>query len=515
MKDHFALPCAMAVACLAAGLVVAAEDLPDRVQQCDRLIDAMVSRNAAPRLVGRPPHVRPVFGDGFSWDDQRRVLDAIAAVDRDVDGVMLRRLAERFDDTRYVVTAEFNGIADNLDVGWMCDRIVETHLECAFEDIVHADVSVPDDFDLAHWLRSRAGGSLVELQMDACRDTIRQLPNATVMVDPAMRKRVPLSKSEQVEAIARVERRVADLAQTREPVHASFRFPFEPWRVFDSLYAKAGRDPSDRETRLPVPGGNETLSNAHQSLLPELMVDLGNGVTLEMLLVPPGEFTMGSPSSEDNQKPPHRVRITRPFYLGKHEVTQEQWTAITGSNPSTVQGAKYPVESISWMDCQEFLRQLNARVAASERGFRLPTEAEWEYACRAGTTTRYGFGDDVQRLSEYAWYDGSSGLSIQPVGQKKPNLWGLYDMHGNAAEWCADWYSDQYYAQSPTDNPQGAARGKKRITRGGRANTSAYSCESAFRGAGLPENRGYATGFRLARDGERQVVRPTIERKGG
>jgi formylglycine-generating enzyme required for sulfatase activity len=179
---------------------------------------------------------------------------------------------------------------------------------------------------------------------------------------------------------------------------------------------------------------------------------------------------MGSPDSDkgrqvSDEKPQHRVRITKPFYLGKYLVTQEQWEAVMGNNPSHFKGPKNPVEQVSWDDCQQFLRQAQREVGVRGGKFQLPTEAQWEYACRAGSTTRYCFGDDESGLGEYAWYDKNSGNKTHPVGEKKPNAWGLYDMHGNVWEWCQDWYDGGYYANSPTDDPTGP--GSNRVLRGG------------------------------------------------
>jgi formylglycine-generating enzyme required for sulfatase activity len=217
----------------------------------------------------------------------------------------------------------------------------------------------------------------------------------------------------------------------------------------------------------------------------ELAVDLGGGEKMDLILIPAGSFMMGSPDSDkdamDSEKPQHRVRITKPFYLGKHLVTQKQWETVMGSNPSYFKGPKNPVENVSWDDCQEFLKKLNAKSGPGGGKFQLPTEAQWEYACRAGSTTRYCFGDKESGLGDYAWYGENSGGKTHPVGEKKPNAWGLYDMHGNVWEWCQDWYDGGYYAKSPTDDPTGPTTGAYRVNRGGLWFIDAKSCRSASR----------------------------------
>jgi formylglycine-generating enzyme required for sulfatase activity/predicted Ser/Thr protein kinase len=226
----------------------------------------------------------------------------------------------------------------------------------------------------------------------------------------------------------------------------------------------------------------------------EKKADLGKGVNLDMVLIPAGRFMMGSPASEKKRRideTQHEVTITKPFYMGKYEVTQEQWEAIMGNNPSETTGAKLPVTRVTWFTSQEFLRRLNHR---SNGGYRLPSEAEWEYACRAGTTTTYSVGDRATK-NDFN-YDG---LSTKPVGSYKPNAFGLYDMHGNVWEWCEDWYGP--YLNGKVNDPLGAANGTHRILRGGRFGFAEWDSRSANRdNYGVPPNNGFAdSGFRLAK----------------
>ncbi len=258
-------------------------------------------------------------------------------------------------------------------------------------------------------------------------------------------------------------------------------------------------------------------------------VDLGGGVKLTMVLIPPGEFMMGSPDAErqmaieeakagndtwaieriPTEAPRHRVRITRPFYLGKYEVTQAQWLAVMGNNPSQFQAPGNPVEQVSWENIQPFLAKLNTartrRVPAAKMGsaatamkFALPTEAQWEYACRAGTTTAFCFGDNAAMLGQYGWVKGNSDGKTHPVGELKANAWGLHDMLGNVWEWCADRWAPDYYANSPMDNPPGPGTGSDRVRRGGGWNDNAGLCRSAHRSRSTPVSRTSRLGFRLA-----------------
>jgi formylglycine-generating enzyme required for sulfatase activity len=258
----------------------------------------------------------------------------------------------------------------------------------------------------------------------------------------------------------------------------------------------ACRKPPERLNSDAKSQETETGSRTHVPLK-GLVVDLGRGVKLEMVLVPAGEFLMGTPGYSGDE--PHRVRITKPFYLGKYLVTQEQWEAVMGNNPSHFKGPNNPVESVNWDDCQQFVDKLNAKSHPGGGKFRLPTEAQWEYACRAGSTTRYCFGDDESRFGEYAWFQENSGSRAHPVGEKKPNAWGLYDMYGNVWEWCQDWYDKGYYAASPTDDPPGPSTGSFRVIRGGSWDYAAWRCWSARRNVGSPGLRAYSLGFRVSR----------------
>ena len=228
----------------------------------------------------------------------------------------------------------------------------------------------------------------------------------------------------------------------------------------------------------------------------EPKIDLGRGVKLEMVLIPAGKFMMGSPASEpgrqinENQ---HEVTLTKPFYIGKYEVTQEQWQTVMGINPSSrTKGAKLPVTYISWLDCQEYIKKLNSSTKGS---YRLPTEAEWEYACRAGANTAYSFGDSLTKND--ANYGEPKGGSIKPVGSYKMNAFGLHDMHSNVMEWCEDWHAE-YLGVSAID-PMGPLAGTYRVARGGAYHSYDFAARSSYRGMYAPSGRARGVGFRLAR----------------
>jgi formylglycine-generating enzyme required for sulfatase activity len=243
-----------------------------------------------------------------------------------------------------------------------------------------------------------------------------------------------------------------------------------------------------------------------------------NSVGMEFALIPAGTFAMGSADSDREamtfEKPQHQVTISKPFYLGRYEVTQAQWEAVMGSNPFSLDRSNpyyklpgmaeritrpnHPANA-SWNDAQAFIQRLNEREGGSHH--RLPTEAEWKYAARAGTTTRYSFGDDERQLDRYAWFGGDFQTGgHHPVGSKEPNPWGLYDVHGNVWEWVQDRFDPNYYARSPSLDPKGPDTGSKRVVRGGSWHVTATSWRTAFRRDYDPDYRGISIGFRLARN---------------
>ena len=244
---------------------------------------------------------------------------------------------------------------------------------------------------------------------------------------------------------------------------------------------------------------DEKKAKEHQTAWAKYLgvpVEMTNSIGMRFVLIPPGEFDMGSTKAEvakllerarapkDNQWnipqwhfdllpaeiPKHRVRITKPFYLGSCEVTQAEYERVVGSNPSRLKDdPRRPVDAVTWDEASAFCRKLGELLPeqAARAAYRLPTEAEWEYACRAGTATTWYSGDDEAGLKDIAWYRANAGGKSHPVRQKTPNAWGLYDMHGNVWEWCQDWFGDRYYAASPMDDPTGAPNGSYRLRRGG------------------------------------------------
>lgn len=223
----------------------------------------------------------------------------------------------------------------------------------------------------------------------------------------------------------------------------------------------------------------------------------GSGNMISSILfcfIPAGTFVMGDAGKLN-------ITISRDFFMAKYPITQTQWEAVMKYNPSSFKGSDLPVENVSWEDCQDFMEKLNQAACAAT--FRLPTESEWEYACRAGSNTKYYYGDTIELLSEYAWYDSNSVSSStnrnesKVVGQKKPNSWGLHDMHGNVFEWCQDWYAEDFI--NTLLDPQGPTNGTERIKRGGAWNSAPQSLIVSYRAHLKPTLKSSFIGFRIVK----------------
>ncbi len=245
-----------------------------------------------------------------------------------------------------------------------------------------------------------------------------------------------------------------------------------------------------------------------------ITVPLGENVDLDMIWINPGKFRMGSPKNEKGRSEnelQHEVTLTQGYWMGKYEVTQAQYEAVTGKNPSLSKGADLPVQRVDWYDAKAFCEKLTEIEKAPcllPEGYQytLPTEAQWEYACRAGTTTALNSGKNLSdkyqcpEMDEVGWYKYNSDDKTHPVGQKLPNDWGLYDMHGNVSEWCLDWWNRyEYDSSSAVMDPKGPSEGSYRVIRGGdRCGDRAYECRSAYRDYGYPSSYIFSRGFRVA-----------------
>ena len=227
-----------------------------------------------------------------------------------------------------------------------------------------------------------------------------------------------------------------------------------------------------------------------------IIIPVKGGVSIEMVKVEAGSFDMGATSEMQNpysdEKPVHRVTLTNNYYVGKYEVTQALWQAVMGSNPSIFKGDDLPVEEVSWKDCQKFITKLNAMTG---KRFRLPSEAEWEYAARGGKKSRGYLYSGSNAIGDVAWYEGNSSFMTHAVGTKQPNELGIYDMTGNVWEWCQDRYGS--YSSSPQTNPTGAVGGSRRVFRGGSWSYSARRCCTSSRSGYSPGYRRYDLGLRL------------------
>lgn len=295
---------------------------------------------------------------------------------------------------------------------------------------------------------------------------------------------------------------------------------------FDDKEVRIVRSDSGKTVKALI----QKLSQSDQDFLRSLQVakaieapkEITNSIGIKLVLISKGSFLMGSSTNEPgskNDERQHEVSISRNFYLGIYEVTQSQYKQVMGDNPSHFQGEKitalipsndrmmtvtdssnHPVERVSWLNAIEFCKRLSALPSEEQarRIYRLPTEAEWEYSCRAGTTTAFSHGDSEEDLSDYEWYDDANGQT-HPVGKKKPNAWGLYDMHGNVAEWCSDWYGE-FPLEAVTD-PIGPAIGTFRVSRGGSFFYNSNACRSAYRDKLAPHySNSFTHGFRVVLD---------------
>lgn len=249
---------------------------------------------------------------------------------------------------------------------------------------------------------------------------------------------------------------------------------------------------------------NETINSTINSTASAISTEITepeltktNSIGIDLVLISAGEFEMGAGDYSNSQimQPTHTVEIKNDFYIGKYEITQKQWNEIMDENPSTSKGRNQPVDQVSWKEAQEFISKQNKLENTTK--YRLPTEAEWEYACRAGTTTAYFFGDDETELGDYAWYIDNSEDETHSVGQKKPNTWGLYDMYGNVFEWVQDdWH--QNYKEAPTDGSVWDEPGSNpKVLRGGFWGSSAGNCISAERTSKYPTEEDTNIGFRI------------------
>ena len=257
--------------------------------------------------------------------------------------------------------------------------------------------------------------------------------------------------------------------------------------------------PAQFGSQPPVPGDVDPalLVGMASTNEPTITLDLGNKAAMKLALIPAGKFLMGSlgdePGRDEDEGPQREVVVSRPFYMGVHEVTQGQYEAVVGSNPSRFVDAAKPVESVSWDEAVEFCRRLSRR---THQAVALPTEAQWEYACRAGLKTRFGFGEDDRQLATFARYSQGAEAGTAAVGSKKPSAWGLFDMHGNVWEWCGDWYASSYVNAAAQD-PPGPLSGQWRVLRGGSWVNTWEACRCAARNKSAPDVRYNGIGFRV------------------
>lgn len=264
-------------------------------------------------------------------------------------------------------------------------------------------------------------------------------------------------------------------------------------------FAGAGCGKQDESKATPPAEGSKAPAAAGAVAEQPKAGGIKTSTGIEMVLVPAGSFQMGDEKGEADEKPVHKVNIAA-FVMDKYEVTQKNFQALMGKNPSKSKTPEKPVEQVNWFDAISYCNMRSTKEGLETcydltkqtcnfdaTGYRLPTEAEWEYACRGGTATRYSFGDEASKLGQFGWSKDNSGGAPHPVGQKQPNAFGLYDMHGNISEWCQDFYDKGYYANAPAENPRGPASANTCVLRGGSWNSPADSCRAATRNSETPK----------------------------
>jgi len=313
----------------------------------------------------------------------------------------------------------------------------------------------------------------------------------------------------------KAKRKAAAAAEAAASLRAHYLQNLES-RIIEAVKeAKADRVVTFNEVMGILALANEYLSDNPQNERIQSLVKqchriappvLTNSVGMSLKFIKTGSsFLMGADSEARADQKPHSVRLTQPFYIGVYQVTNAQWRQLMGVSPGQSKQDAWPVEQVSWHDAAKFCRELSSLPEEKRAGrvYRLPTEAEWEFVCRAGSSTAYSFGDEEALLHDYAWFKENSGGHAQPVGKKKPNAWGIFDMHGNVCEWCSDWYAD--YPDDSITDPLGPSEGTDRVLRGGGWDNDAQWCLAAWRNATNPSDSADGLGFRIALSQEQPI----------
>ena len=399
---------------------------------------------------------------------------------------------QRFKDQALQKNAEARLCVENCDFA----EAVEVLEGFASEELLHRDESLLAD---AKTKRDRLAdlNSKIEAALrgdKSLHDQLETLLTESLTFDPRNKDWRELHKTCEAERKQREEAAEAAARERKAKEEAA-----ERERKAQEEAERRKREEEEAK-RNPLHPKHNRVAGKTKDKGTRVSFDLGSGVNIAFAWCPPGSFQMGG-TVHDAEKPVHKVTLTKGFFMGIHPVTQAQWKAVMTSNPdpSHFKGANRPVEQVSWTDAAEFCAQLTAILKG--RGLlkdgmeiRLPSEAQWEYSCRAGTTTDYWCGNSEADLARAGWYNGNSGSQTRPVGEKEANPWGLYDVHGNVWEWCSDWYGP--YAASDQSDPQGNSNGDARVLRGGSWALNPVDCRAAYRYRNAPANRDDYIGFR-------------------